>query len=185
MGTGDLPIPRARLAFEGSHDVGGNPAAVEATRLGFDAFAVDEAPLHGTGVEGDIIFDSAKQRCRIGVCPGTLQQFRAVYDDVVIRRSALPLAPTGLRRCPQILHADVSGWEIIDRRMARFQDPKGTARVGQGHAGDNDLDVPGSRLKAGGTGKVPYRFLTTSRLHTFWVHNCCSWHLRQVPFSTR
>lgn len=40
--------------------------AIEAARLGFDQFAIDETGLHGTGIKGDMVADQCKARLGSG-----------------------------------------------------------------------------------------------------------------------
>src|SRR3954466_5592629 len=51
---GPSPLLRPFSALERAHDLPGDPAAVEVAGLRLDPLAVDEAGLHGPGVEGDV-----------------------------------------------------------------------------------------------------------------------------------
>src|SRR3954451_8962203 len=53
-GRGASPLLRPFSALERAHDLAGDPAAVEVAGLRLDPLAVDEAGLHGLGIEGDV-----------------------------------------------------------------------------------------------------------------------------------
>ena len=60
LGVWGSPAAGAGAALERADDVRGDPAAVEPTGLGDDALAVDEARVHASGVERDVVAQPAR-----------------------------------------------------------------------------------------------------------------------------
>lgn len=133
--TGDLPTARTGATLEWPDDIGGNPAAVKAARLGDDFLVADVAGFHELGVESEVILQVFVGGWWGGVGPGGVHGRVARYHHIVIMCRPLKLAKRFARRRPQVSHVYSFWWEIIDRWVAGFQ--QAIAVVGLG----NDLPI--------------------------------------------
>src|SRR5215217_2124035 len=160
-----LPTRGAGAALKGAYDLGGDPAAVEAPLLRPDSLPVDPAGVHERGVEGHVVFKAREGGDRVRVGPGGPPFFSPVGLDVVVARRPLPLAkgraPGGL----EVLHPDVLGRDVVDRRVARLQNALGARRVGERDPAKDHLDAPLRVLELWRARVVPDGFLPRTWLY--------------------
>src|SRR5215208_4443483 len=160
-----LPAQRAGTALKGAYDLGGDPAAVEAPLLRPDLLPIDPAGVHERGVEGHIVFKAREGGDRVRVGPGGPRLPSPVGPDVVVVRRPLPLAkgraPGGL----EVLHPDVLGRDVVDRRVARLQNALRTRRVGERNPAKDHLDAPLRVLELWRARVVPDGFLPRTWLY--------------------
>src|SRR5215204_3196709 len=169
-----LPAQRAGTALKGAYDLGGDPAAVEAPLLHPDLLPVDPAGVHERGVEGNVVLKGREGGDRVRVGPGGSPLFSPVGLDVVVARRPLPLtkgrapghAPSGL----EVLHPDVLRGDVVDRRVARLQDPLGARRVGERDPAKDHFDAPLRVLEPWRARVIPDGFLPRTGLCVLTTH---------------
>ena len=107
MSSGGLPSPRARAAFERTHNLGGDPTTIKATGLGLRALIAHEASIHGAGVECNEGFDGPELGGGVLVAPPHLLRRAPVHAHCPVGRIALPLAKRAPGCLPHVLHVNV------------------------------------------------------------------------------
>src|SRR5829696_2501230 len=165
-----LPAQRAGAALKGAYDLGGDPAAVEAPLLRPDPLLIDPAGVHERRVEGYIVFKARKGGDRVRVGPGGPPFFSPVSLDVVVARRPLPLAKGRPSGGLEVLHPDVLGRDVVDRRVTYLQNALGARRVGERDPAKDHLDAPLRVLELWRARVVPDGFLPWTGLCTLTNH---------------
>lgn len=127
---GPLPSYGARGTFEGTNNLGCNPATIEVARLGARRLLAYIASVHGGTVEGNVVGHGGKARGGCVIAPPNILGGFAIDRDGPIGSHALPLAEGGAWRSFEILHFDICRRDVIHWRMARLQHAKRPVGVG-------------------------------------------------------
>src|SRR5829696_1830709 len=113
-----LPAPGAGAAFERADYVGGDPTPVVVPFLRLDFLPPDPAPAHPGRVEGDVVFEAAETRRRVGV-EARGSPLRPLFCSHVVVTGTPLRRPVGTpKRVLQMRHPHVLGRDVVHRRMA-------------------------------------------------------------------
>jgi hypothetical protein len=165
-----LPVAGAGRTFEGAGDIGGDPAAVEVSGLGDDAFAVYGAFVDAVGVEGDVVAEFGEIRGGLCVAPGRVgadgvgvggEVEKGIEGEVdgVVGGEAFELAKAAaVRGGLEEVHGDVGVRNVVDGRVAGLEYAEGARGFGEEDAAVNDADVVVDELEARWARVVPYGF---------------------------
>lgn len=120
------------------------------------------------GIESNTIFNRNKSGCRVGIVPGGIRYLLVPDGNCIIAGSTFPLTEGLPRGWLQVLHLDVWRRNVINWRVARFQDAVAAAAVGDGDAIENNLHLFRRSFEARGAGVIPDRFLTGLGYDWLW-----------------
>lgn len=122
------PVFGSAPALYQSVKVGRHPAAIKIARLGDNFFISDETGFHHPCIEGDMPGKRLKAITWLIVCPCRTFCSVPLTNYVEIPRFAFPLAKAlSCHRLQDWL--DVRQWQVIGRRMMRFENPQRPVRV--------------------------------------------------------
>jgi hypothetical protein len=154
-GPTSLPASGSRPSFEWAANVGGYPTTVEIARLRLDLEFIHRAPVDTIRIEGHVVAQQLILRRRVRVRPGGILAEMVAYVDTPVVSGSLELTPgAGSGRLKQVA-SDVYGRDVVDGRVAGFEDAETGSRVGDELAAEADLHVAATLLDAGRARVVP------------------------------
>lgn len=139
LGFADSPSPRARSALERADDVFCDPATIKIAHLRIHPLAIYKASVHLAGIKSEESRDFRKPSGGCPIAPSDVRHDAIRKPQRVIARGALPFAKGTVGSRAQKVHPNGSRREVIDGRMARFQDTKRFSCFGHGDLVDQDL----------------------------------------------
>jgi hypothetical protein len=152
-----LPPKRPHSPLKRPYDIVRDPAAVKVAFLGLHSLAVHVAGVHFARIECNVVGERFVGMRRLAIEPGSVGRAFAAYADSIVRSCSLPFAKRAARRgCEVAVKLHVLRRDVVNGRVAGFQDAFGAPRIGDHQAIEDHLDMFVALLQPGWTWVVPY-----------------------------